>query len=357
MPLVSDLLDAVERLAPPRFAFSFDKVGLQVGDPSTRLTGVLTTLDCSDACIDEALQAGANAIVSHHPLIFDPLGTLTPTGRTQKLCVRLVRDGIALIAAHTNWDCAPGGVNDALASVLGLGNVRPFGSSSESAMSKLVTFVPLESVDRVVDSLAAAGAGQIGDYDRCAFISTGKGTFRGNQSSNPVIGERGRIEDVDEAKVEMVVPTALLEPCLEALRSAHPYEEPAYDVFPVKGSGGHPIGRIGDLAGDVDWSSLEARVAESLGTVCRTWRPSNPTLVKTVAVVGGAGSDEWPNALKAGAGAFVTGEVKHHHGVEASEAGLLMIEAGHFETEQPGVVALAEALSERIAEVSVSCFP
>ena len=356
MPSVLEILALVEEIAPPRFAYTFDKVGLQVGCPESSVSGIVTTLDCSDECIDFTIKSGANLVISHHPLIFEPLTRLSRQDRASRLCSRLIKEDVALIAAHTNWDCAPGGINDTLASVLGLRNVRALGSDSGARLVKLVTFVPVSDSEQVIEALAGAGAGQIGDYDRCAFVSRGSGTFRGSATSHPVIGKPGHEETVDEARVEMVVPEALLAGCLKALRAVHPYEEPAFDVYPVHRSAGHPIGRMGDLERALSPSDFVNVVEQKLATRCRCWIPARQKMVESAMVVGGAASEEWTTALKAGAGAFVTGEVKHHIAVEARESGLLMIEAGHFETEHPGMEAMSTLLGNRLPSVHVSCF-
>lgn len=349
MTTVADILDAVEQLAPPRFAFSFDKVGLQVGDANSEASALLVTLDLCPDSLDAAIRLGANVVVAHHPLIFTPISSLTGQDRTERLVQALIQRDCSFIAAHTNWDCAEGGINDVLAQKLGLNRIEEFGSTSKAGQLKLVTFVPIEATERVIGALARAGAGKIGHYDNCAFVTEGQGRFRGNEASNPAIGKPGVLETVRENRVEVVLPESLTSLCISALRGSHPYEEPAYDLYRVEGFSGHPIGRIGSLPNPLNASSFMDLISDKLNTVCRAWHPQRSKPLTKVAVVGGAGSDEWRNALKAGADTLVTGEVRHHHGIEASEEGLLVIEAGHYATEQPGVRALGESLQSNLS--------
>ncbi|MCW5938863.1 MAG: Nif3-like dinuclear metal center hexameric protein [Fimbriimonadaceae bacterium] len=337
MTTVGDVVSLVESLAPPLAAFEWDRVGLQVGDRSAPCGTVLVCLDCTQGAVARARELGSGLIVSHHPVIWEPLRAIG-----SGVVADLVRNEVALYAAHTNWDCARGGINDELASRLGLSGVRAFGPGRALAVHKLVVFVPVEAGSALIDALSSAGAGVIGAYSRCAFFHQGTGTFLGGAGSNPVVGKAGEVEEVAELRVEMVVPFGSEETVEEALRRVHPYEEPAFDWVPLRPSVAAALGRVGSLPQGVSAPVLGRSVAERLSTRVEVWDGGRP--IERVAVIGGAGSGEWQSALGAGAHALVTGEVKQSDAVAGSAAGLTMVSAGHYATEQPGMEALARAL-------------
>lgn len=348
------VLEAVEQLAPKRFAISsFDNVGLLVGDAKTEVKGVLATLDLSLASIAAARDHGCNVIVSHHPVIFDKMRRLTPTDYQSMRVIELLKHDMVAICAHTNWDAASGGVNDILAELVGLSNTKPFGYGESRTNFKLVTFVPRAHVETLIDALAGAGAGRIGNYDRCAFTSDGVGTFRGNAESNPTLGEPNRIENVGETRIEMHVPASRLQTVERTLLREHPYETPAYDFFPLKESVEMPMGRIGDLPAPRLASDL-LKSLQSHFPVIRAYGPDIP--ITRVGVVGGAADGDWVNARALGAQLYITGEVKQHVALEASEAGMVIAECGHFDTEHPAMVAFAEHLRQAFPELFVDTF-
>lgn len=355
MLAVCDLLTAIERVAPARYAFGFDKIGLQIGDPTAKLRGIVTTLDCTSATIEYAKELEANVIVAHHPLIWDPLKTIeTHKGQT-KIVSDLIRSEITLIAAHTNWDCAPGGINDTLAQTLELKNVRPFGSSSDIEAYKLVTFAPPHAIDQIKKALSKAGAGNIGLYSQCSFESTGTGNFLPQPGSNPFDGEIGKINSAPEVRIEMVVPKGASTSCIRALKEAHPYEEVAFDLVTLSNGNGFPIGRIGELEVEVDAKDFVTFVDRKLATRSLFW-PGRSQKIRSVAVVGGGADGEWLAALAMGADAYITGEIRHNIAVDASAAGLTMIQSGHFATENPGMGTLCNTLASTFPDLPVSWF-
>lgn len=334
---VQDVLSAVEQLAPPHYAFGFDKVGLQAGDPAAEVTRVAVSLDSGMGAIQFAAESGAEVLVAHHPLIWEPLKAVRSDDWNQRRIFEAIRYGVAIIAAHTNWDCAPGGVNDALATKLGLQDVHPFGLAAEEARWKLAVFAPIESQNALIDALSAAGAGVIGNYERCAFWVNGTGTFNGLEGANPVVGKAGQVENVSESRIEMVVPNHRKRAVEEALRAAHPYEEPAFDWIRLECGHAYPAGRIGNL-GQVE--DFQREIDSRLGCRSEMW-VGHDHPIRRVAVFGGAAASEWQAAVSAGADAFITGEVPQHVGLEASESGLTILACGHYSTEQPGMEALA----------------
>ena len=352
---IKDVITAIELFAPVRHAFSFDRVGLQVGDPEARLTRAVVALDRSIGAVQYAESIGAELLLSHHPLIFTPLNSITSTSHTGKTALALASAQIAFVAAHTNWDAARGGVNDALATLLKLANLKEFGTASQVEGFKLVTFVPASHVESLINALSSAGAGSIGEYSRCAFVNEGLGTFEAGEDARPYIGEPGTRATVTEMRVEMHVAPNRVRTVTRALLSSHPYDAPSYDFVALNPVEEQPAGRCGELESKTFFRDFVEQVSKSLGTRCEAWGdPSKP--VRKIAVVGGAADSEWMHAQRAGADVFVTGEVKQHVALEASESGLCVVSAGHYATEQPGVVALAERIKSHVLDVDWHVF-
>jgi putative NIF3 family GTP cyclohydrolase 1 type 2 len=303
-------------------------------------------------------------LVTHHPLLLTAVHGVPANDPKGGLVHRMIRAGVAHYVAHTNADTARPGVSDALADMLGLVDVRPLDPRTDSAVDKLVVFVPHETTQTVIDALAAAGAGELGDYERCAWTTQGVGTFRPLPGAAPAIGAVGRVEQVGETRVEMVVPPQRRAQVIAALRASHPYEEPAFDLLasvPLPTNAG--TGRIGRLPAPTQLADFVRQVAATLPAT--TWgvrAAGDPErVVESVAVCGGSGGDRAEAARRAGADVFLTADLKHHPVVEAvserGESGMAMIDAAHWATEAPWLDALATALRDRFAttvEVRVS---
>ncbi len=342
---VREILAILETVAPVRYAFSFDRVGLQVGDPEAEVSRAVVSLDRSRAAVASARESGAELLLAHHPLLFTPLKEVVAGDHVGRTVLDLAAAGIAFVAAHTNWDSARGGVNDALATRLGLNETKEFGGAADVERLKLVFFAPPDAAERLIDALSEAGAGAIGDYRRCAFLAEGTGTFVGGEGTKPATGEPGRIERTPETRVEMVLRKDERRAVERALRTNHPYEEPAYDFLASPPMAEQAAGRVGT----VERTTLKAFVTgveSALEAKALGWGDPARTIRK-VAVVGGAADGEWRAAQRAGADVLVTGEVKQHVALEASESGFALVAAGHYATEQPGV----EALRDRMAAV------
>ena len=351
-PTIQQMADALEAWAPPGSAQSYDNVGLQVGDARRTVRRALLALDLTPAVIDEAEAKEATLIITHHPLLFRPLKSLTAGSFVSSLALRLAEAGIALYAAHTNLDAAPGGVSFALAEELGLKDVGFLGSLDD-ARRKLATFVPKDHAEAVRTALAEAGAGRIGDYEACAFATEGTGHFRPSAAANPHTGAAGgEGETVQEVKLEVEADTWALSRVLSALRAAHPYEEVAYDVYPVEQPTTHAgLGALGRLPQPEPLSAFLQRVAERLGAASLRYAGDARATVETVAVCGGAGSDFADQALRAGADAYVTADVTYHtfFRVLAPDGPprMALIDAGHYETEAVTEALLRRWLAER----------
>lgn len=332
MTRISEIIGQLEAIAPPHFAFAWDRIGLLIGDPEAPTTGMVVALDATAGAMDFAQSHGANLLIVHHPLIWDPVR------RVEGLVWEAARRGLHVFAAHTNWDCAEGGVSDALAEALGVGQTAPFGSAAGPSL-KLVTFVPTGHVDPVLDAVSAAGAGVIGDYARCAFLAEGFGTYEAGAHTRPFAGEPGKRHIEPETRLEMILPEAHRRRVEQALRAAHPYEEPAYDFLTRAGLVGRPAGRVGELAEPMEFADFVAHIGAVLGGPVSAFGFTDR--VQRVAVAGGAASGEWRAARAAGAEVLVTGEAKHN---EILECEIPLILVGHYESEQPGMAALARRL-------------
>ncbi len=345
MTTVSTWIDALDALFPPAWAEEWDSVGLQVGDPAAPAPRAMVALDPTAEVIEEAGRAGCGILVTHHPLLFRPLARLDLRDPVAAAAAAALRVGVAVFACHTNADVAEPGVSDALAAALDIevtGVLRP---TAAGQRVKLVTFVPVEATAKVLDAIAGAGAGAIGEYSHCSFRVRGTGTFLPSERANPAVGERGELTEVEEDRLEVLVPRERVATVIEAMVDAHPYEEVAYDVFPLAGGGGRGLGRTGRLPAPMSARDLANLCEERLASPARLVGDADRE-VRAVALCGGSGSSLIPDAIRAGADAFVTGDLKHHQALDAAAAGLTVIDAGHHGTEQPFVRVLAALLRD-----------
>ena len=346
---IQDLLGIINALYPAAYAESWDNVGLQTGDPGAPVSRVLICLDPSEKALTTAQATGAEAILSHHPLIFQPLKSVTPANETGRLVLAAVRAGIAVISAHTNLDRAPNGLNDWLADRLGLNSSVPLLPGGEDLL-KLIVFVPAGYEDAVADALFQGGAGQLGNYDRCSFRSTGTGTFRPGAGSRPFLGRCGETEHTGEVRLETMVPRHKLNRTLERMFKAHPYEEAAFDLVPLANRRTDVgLGRIGRLPEPTTLDAFAERVKEALGTRLRLTGKGDTPIAK-VALCGGSGASLIPEAVRQGADVLVTGDIKYHEARNAENQGLALIDAGHFSTERLMVQGLAQAMRKEAAQ-------
>ncbi len=350
MASVRDVLLSLESIAPKRYAFSFDRVGLQVGSPEQAVSKAVVSLDRSLGAVKFAIENGAELLVSHHPLIFNPMDTVDTRSHQGRTVVKLIQSGMSFIAAHTNWDSARGGINDTLATMFGLIDVVPFGMAAEVRQFKLVVTCPESNVERLIDAASEAGAGVIGAYGRCAFVGQGLGTFIGEVSSNPTVGTSGLCEQVEESRIEMIVPEDRVNVVERAVRKAHSYEEPAYEFYPLRVKKEQPAGRLGTLPHPMKLSEFATLADQVLDVRSWTWGDPN-RVIKKVGFTGGAADTDWMDAQRAGADLFMTGEIKQHIAVEATESGMTLVAAGHYQTEQPGTAELHNRMSAALPEI------
>jgi dinuclear metal center YbgI/SA1388 family protein len=342
---VRDIQHVIEQWAPRAVAWERDNVGIQCGDPDLNVRGILVCLDVTEDVVHDALRRKANLIVSHHPLLFRPLVSVTPATHTGRTVRSLVRKDIAAIAAHTNLDAAPDGTSHALARVLGVEKTETLHRSMQLQV-KLTTFVPAANADRVARAMAGAGAGVIGNYTDCSFRTNGVGTFRGNASSSPAVGRKGLLERVDETRLEMIVERHRLEEVIAAMRAEHPYEEVAYDISPLENVHAHfGMGAIGELPRPVPLSAFLRSTRKALKTGALRCTGSMQQKVSRIAVCGGSGSKLLEQAIAQQADVFVTADISFHRFQDAAGR-IALVDAGHHETECPVLPALAARLRD-----------
>ncbi|WP_028985093.1 Nif3-like dinuclear metal center hexameric protein [Sporichthya polymorpha] len=344
-----DVVKVIESRYDPRWAESWDAVGLVCGDPDARVEKVLFAVDPVAEVVDEALEWGADLLITHHPLFLRPVNGVPATNYKGRLVHRLIAGGCGLLVAHTNADCATGGVSDALADALKLPPGKPIEPRPCDPMDKIVTFVPHADADRVLDALAIAGAGAIGDYDRCAFTTEGTGTFRPLPGANPTIGAVGKVETVAETRLEMVLSRDRRGAVLAALRAAHPYEEPAFDVLELAGEvGPRGTGRVCVLDEPEPLSMFVARVRDGLPATAGGIRVAGDStrLVRRIAVCGGAGDSLLGAVRSIGADVYVTADLRHHPASEAREVdgAPALVDVAHWASEWPWLARAAQEL-------------
>ncbi|HEY5527835.1 MAG TPA: Nif3-like dinuclear metal center hexameric protein [Thermoleophilia bacterium] len=355
--LVEDLEQVLERLVPPHLAEPWDNCGLLVGDPRSEVKNVLAALELTESVASEALAGGFEAIITHHPLLFSPLRRVTELRPAERLVRRLVKADVALFACHTNLDAAQGGLADILAKALGLSDVRPLVMAA-SGWSKFVGFVPEDALERVSRAVFAAGAGGIGEYSDCAFAARGEGWFTAGLRAHPVIGHIATPERVPEVRWETVVPRQCVGAVIHAFLESHPYEEPAFDVYPVESVvPGAGLGRLGALHAPRSLHDLAADVSLLLGAGRARYAGDPERYVTRVACVPGSGASLVESAA-ATADVLISGDFKYHDAEKASSLGLALVDVPHELVEdwafRQWLGSLREVLAESGVQVAAS---
>ena len=343
---LAEVIEVLDQAYPPRLAERWDSVGLVCGDPESEVTHVLACVDVTADVVDAALARGAQLVIAHHPLLLRGVDTVAASTPKGALIHRLIRGGCALFTAHTNADRARGGVNDALAAALGLEVTGPVEYlDAPPTLDRWGVMVPPAHADEVLSAMFEAGAGEVGEYSECAWRVDGVGQFRPGASANPAIGTNGELTTVVETRAELVAARGRRADVLAALRSAHPYEEPAHDIVElVGGEREWGLGRVGLLPEPMSLEAFTAHVASALGAPARAaGDPGGP--IRTVAVCGGAGDSLLGTVARLGVDAYVTGDLRHHPVDEHLRAGgPAVVDAGHWGTEFPWCAAVAELL-------------
>lgn len=329
----SEIIKYLEEWAPPEVAWKNDNVGLQVGSKDVKIKNILIALDLNNKVLDLAIKKNCNFIFTHHPFIFTPLKNLDfQRDKKAKLIQQLIKHDITLYSAHTNLDFTKDGVSFELAKKLSLTQVD-FLTNEENNQYKLVVFVPLDEVDTVADAIFSVGGGVIGEYSKCSAQMIGEGTFQGSDSTNPSIGKKGRYERVVEVRLEVLVNSWKLNSVINEMIRTHPYEEPAYDLYQLHNQNmNYGAGAIGYLNQSMSEKDFLSHVKKNLNADSLKFTNGKNRKIKKVAVCGGSGSDLLHDAISIGADAFITADVKYHTFQEA-EKNILLIDAGHYETE------------------------
>jgi len=343
---IKDVASFLESWSPRAYQESYDNSGLLVGDPDATVTGILVSIDCTAEVIREAKAKKCNLVVSHHPIIFKGLRSLTGKTYVERAVIEAIRNDVALYAIHTNLDNVRTGVNNRIAERIGLKNTQIL-SPTTNTLSKLVTFVPPANLEAVLEAMHQAGAGQIGNYTGCSFETPGTGRFEPSSEANPHIGSKGKPEKVEEVRIEVLLPTEQKGAVLQALRDHHPYEEVAYYLTRLENENQDVgAGMIGELPGPLDEQKFLLHLKEVLGTpmVRHTAFSGHP--IQTVAVCGGAGSFLLQEAIRQGANAFVSADFKYHEFFD-SDGKILIADVGHYESEQFTKHLIQEVLSKK----------
>lgn len=345
-----EITSYLDELFPPTLAEEWDHSGLQVGDLSLPCNRVLVALDLELSLLGR-LQ-GVDLLVTHHPLIFRPLKEIRPATPLGRKIAVLLHEGTACYAVHTPYDSAHGGMGERLAEILGLRETEPL--VPRGKLYKFVVFVPPDHLERVAQAAFSAGAGRIGRYGHCSFRAEGTGTFLPEEGTRPYIGQVGKEERVREVRLETIVPQETLSAVVRAVLEAHPYEEVAYDIYPLElRDRRHGLGRVGELPEPASARDVVENFARALGTKAPVIYGDPGREVRRVAVCGGAGGSLWQEVLDKGCELFLTGEMGYHDGLSAAEAGLVAAAFGHRETEAVFVPHVAELLRERFPGIEV----
>ncbi len=352
---LKDILARLEGHYPQAWAVVGDRPGLQVGHPELKVQKALVALEASLAVVAEAQARGAQVLLTHHPLFYQPLQEVREDEPGGRLLAAILRAGLAVVACHTNLDVAPRGLNDYLAQALGLAGVEVLVETSREPWAKLAVFVPVGYEERVRQALFDDRVGVIGGYSHCSFASRGEGTYRPEAEARPFKGKPQQLSRAAEVRLEVLVPESRLTATVSRLQAAHPYEEVAYDLYPLRNPGMVlGFGRLGHWPEPRPWKEVVTRVKELFRVDrVRLWgRP--PRRVRRLAVCGGSGGDLIPAARQRGAQLFVTGEVRHHQALPAGGQDFAILEVGHFASEVVFMPEWARQLGRLLAEAGLA---
>jgi dinuclear metal center YbgI/SA1388 family protein len=350
--LLKEITQYIESIAPLAFQESYDNAGLIIGAPDDEISGILITLDITEEILDEAISKKLNLVVCHHPVVFSGIRKLNGKSYIERCVAKAIKNDIAIYAAHTNLDSVFGGVNSKICEKLELQNCRIL-APNPGLLKKLVTFVPTADAEKVRKAIFEAGAGHIGNYDSCSFNLTGNGTFRGNDQTNPYVGRKNQLHTEEEIRVETIFPKHIQGRVIQALLQAHPYEEVAYDIYPLDNEYNQAgIGMVGELSQPVE----EMLFLKKLKTVFNCQTVKYTTLlgkpIQKVAVCGGSGSSYLNKAMAQKADIFISGDFKYHQFFDA-EKQIIIADIGHYESEQFTKEVFYELLTKKFPKFAV----
>ncbi len=352
MHTIQDITNHIEELCPLQYAESFDNVGLLVGDPSTKITGVLVTLDCLETIVDEAIEKKCNLIVAFHPIVFSGLKKLNGTNYVERVVIKAIKNDIAIYAMHTALDNMFDGVNGMICDRLKLTN-RTILIPQKNTLKKLLVYVPVKHATALRKSLFESGAGSIGNYDNCSFNIEGKGTYRGNEDSNPTIGNIGENHSENEIGISVVFEKHKQSKIVKAMFANHPYEEVAYELSTLENNiQTIGMGMVGEFETAMSEDAFLLHLKKQFKSPCIKHSKKTGKLIKRVAVLGGAGSFAIDNAIRAGADAYVSADFKYHEFYKA-ENQIIIADIGHYESEQYTKNLLVEFLTKKFTNFAI----
>lgn len=330
----SEIIKKIEQWAPLSLVDTWDNTGLQIGDPEQMIKGIILSMDVTEDVVEEAIREQSNMIVTHHPFIFRPLDNLILNTYKGRLIKKIISNDILIYNAHTNLDLAVDGINDQLALLFKMKDTEILSEMSTEELVKVAVYVPETHQKNILGALSVSDAGHIGDYSECSFTVKGTGRFKPLSGSNPFIGSTGKLESVAEVRIETIVKKDLLQRTLDMIKEEHPYEEVAFDIFPILNKGkGYGYGRVGNIEGCSLKGLAEATKALLNLDEIRVYG-SRQEIINRIAVCGGAGSDFIRDAAKKGAQVYITGDIKYHDAQLAYEEGIVIIDGTHYGTER-----------------------
>lgn len=346
MTKIKDVTTYLESIAPRSFQESYDNSGLLTGDSNADILGVLVTLDCTEAVVNEAINQRCNLIVAHHPILFKGLKKLTAQNYVERTIIKAIKNDIAIYAIHTNLDNVHLGVNKKIGEMIGLKNLKVLAPKKDT-LSKLVTFIPTEKADAVIQALHQAGAGNIGHYKNCSFITEGSGTFTPKEGSSPYIGKPNEFKKVEEIRAEVIFPNHLESNIMSALRESHPYEEVAHYITRLENENQEVgSGMVGELENGLESMAFLKHLKMTMKADCVRYTPPIIKNVKKIAICGGSGSFLLPQAIAEGADVYVSSDFKYHEFFD-SDGKIMIADIGHYESEQFTKELLEEVIREK----------
>ncbi len=330
---VQRLLEKINTLAPWELAESWDRVGLQIGDVAQKSKKVMVAVDINQKVIEEGLKLGVDGFLIHHPLLFKPLTQVNTGNYLGKIIQKLLQNNLFLIAAHTNMDKAKEGINQYLAKKLDLTQLKVLAKEKHTSY-KIVVFTPEENLFKLRKAMAAAGAGVIGDYGECAFVTRGSGSFMPNEAADPFLGNIGEVNEVPEVKLEMVAEEKSLASVVQAIRENHPYEEAAFDILPKISFAAQGLGRVGTLKEELPLEEVCNQLKTQLAVKQLQVLGKKQKIIRKIAICSGSGGSLVSEALKTKADLFLTGEISYHDYLNCHENQMAVITLGHFSSEK-----------------------
>ncbi|MBC7830217.1 MAG: Nif3-like dinuclear metal center hexameric protein [Chitinophagaceae bacterium] len=349
---IKDITRFIESMAPLAYQESYDNAGLIVGNAQDEVSGILITLDITEEILDEAISKNLNMVISHHPIVFGGLKKLNGKNYVERCVTKAIKNDVALYSAHTNLDGVFGGVNSKICEKLKLQNCRML-IPMQGFLKKLVTFVPVADADKVRTALFEAGAGHIGNYDSCSFNQSGMGSFKGNESTNPYVGEKNKLHFEEETRIETIFPKHIQHKVIEVLLQAHPYEEVAYDIYPLDNEFHMAgTGMIGELTEPIDELNFLQNIKETFHCQALKHTSLLGKPIRRVAVCGGSGSSFLNKAMALQADIYISADFKYHQFFDA-ENKILIADIGHYESEQFTKEVFYELLTKKFPKFAV----